>query len=222
MKIPKLLLLVSVVFAPAALIPASSAQTPTPDQAAPTNPPAATATPPRSGVSADQTPSSPQPTHQLRIPELGVDLGIFIPTASKTRNRFGSVWTSVGLGIGKIDKPGTGRFGLDIGLTGVTNGSNYAYILPVGVSYRRALFSSDLTNGQAFIPYFGVSADVVGVDLNSPKDNVHSDVEVAGGGSLSLGTTIGRRAFAEARYAEISEVKGFDLSGLGLTVGIRF
>lgn len=216
-------LLLSVVLASSALALPVYAQTPSSDQAAPSGATPSTAPPQAGTPSSPASNSAPPSKHGFQVPELGVNLGIFVPSDAKTRNRFGSVWTGVGLGIGKVVMPsGGGSFGLDIGLSGESSGSNYAYIAPVGVSYRRAFNAADVKSGQTFIPYFGFSADLVGVDLRSPQDNVHPNIQLTGGGSASIGTTIGKRGFVEARYTEIARVEGFDLSGLGLTAGIRF
>lgn len=207
----------------AALLPALAAsvhaQTPaTPDATNPT-PPAAQS----GGATPSPAPAPSDQSHPRHFPKIGIDLGAFFPTDAKTRNRFGSVWTSVGLGIGSADAPpSAGRFTLDIGLTAETNGSNYAYVLPVGIAYRRAFSAQSAETRPLFVQYYGVSLDAIGVDLRSKQDNVNSGVELTGGGSITLGTTVGRSAFVEARYSEIAKVEGFDLSGLGLTAGVRF
>jgi hypothetical protein len=216
-------LLVTAVLTSSAMALPVYAQTPSTDQAAPAGAAPSTASPQGSTSSAPGASSAPGSKHGFKIPELGINLGIFVPSDAKTRNRFGSVWTGIGLGIGKIYMPsGGGSFGLDLGLSGETSGSNYAYIAPVGVSYRRAFSAAQVKSGDTFIPYFGFTADLVGVDLRSPQDNVHPNVQFTVGGSASIGTTIGKSGFAEARYAEIGRVEGFDLSGVGLTVGVRF
>lgn len=206
----------------AALLPALAcsvhAQAPGADNAS-----AAPTTTPSGAAQPSPAPAPPAQHHTGHFPKIGIDLGAFFPTDSKTRNRFGSVWTSVGLGIGSADAPpSAGRFTLDVSFTSETNGNNYAYVVPVGVAYRRAFSAASAESGQFFVQYYGVSLDAVGVDLRSQQDNVHPGVELTGGGSLTLGTTVGKSAFVEARYSEIAKVEGFDLSGLGLTVGVRF
>lgn len=79
-----------------------------------------------------------------------------------------------------------------------------------------------MTSESTFIPYYGLSADLVAVDLRSPEDNVHSGFRLTEGGSALLGTTIGKSGFVEGKYTAIGKVKGFDLSGIKLAVGIRF
>ncbi len=212
----------SYIFVATALLPALAAsvhaQAPATNNANPTPPAEQTATIP--------TTSAPAPTAQNRgrhFPKIGVNVGVYIPTDARTRNRFGNAWTSVGLGIGSADAPpSAGRFTLDFGLTAENSGNNYAYIVPVGIAYRRAFSAPSVASRRIYIPYYGVSLDAVGVDLKSPQDNVHPGVEVTGGGSITLGTTVGRSAFIEARYSEVAKVKGFDLSGVDLTVGVRF
>jgi len=161
--------------------------------------------------------------HGFQIPKVGVDFGIFMPTSGKTRSRFGNNWGGFGIGIGRPDRPsGTGRVAFDFSSQYQKSGNHHAFIAPLGVSYRRAFNADDLTRGSTFIPYYGVSADLVAVDLRSVEDNVHSGLRFTAGGSALVGTTIGASGFAEAKYLAVGKIKGFDLSGLKLSVGIRF
>ena len=173
------------------------------------------------------TPQAPAPKqekkHGFEIPKLGIDLGLFVPSDGKTRRRFGKTWSNIGIGIGRPDTPsGTGRIGLDFGVTNKSSGDHHAFIGALGVYYRRAFSADDVTQGRTFIPYYGISADLAGVDLRSPEDNVHSGLRFTVGGSAVAGTTIGASGFAEIKYLAISQVKGFDLSGTSFTAGIRF
>jgi hypothetical protein len=189
--------------------------------------PALSQTPNATPASQSPTPSpsaSPPQKHRgFEIPKIGVDLGLFIPSDSKTRNRFGKSWTNIGIGIGRPDTPsGTGRVGLDIGVVSKSSGDHHAFVAPLGVYYRRAFNADDVQSGRLLIPYYGVSADLVVLDLRSPEDNVHSRFRLGYGGSAIIGTTIGASGFAEAKYLAVGKVKSFDLSGASFTVGVRF
>lgn len=174
-------------------------------------------------VPASQVPAAPQKHRGFEIPKIGVDLGLFIPSDGKTRSRFGKSWGNIGIGLGRPDTPsGTGRVGLDFSVISKSSGDHHAFVAPLGVYYRRAFNASDVQSGRSLIPYYGVSADLVVLDLRSPEDDVHSRFRLGYGGSAIIGTTIGASGFAEAKYQAIGKVKGFDLSGASFTIGVRF
>jgi hypothetical protein len=188
--------------APPAIAPLPSAETPTPK------------------------PEEPKPTdnkHGFQIPKIGIDYDFFLPSSGKTRDRFGKSWGGIGIGIGRPDQPsGAGRISFDFSTEYKKSGDNHAFVAPIGVSYRRAFNPDDLTRSSTFIPYYGISADLVVVDLHSVEDNVHSRFRLSEGGSVLIGTTIGASGFVEGKYTAIAKVQGFDLSGIRLAVGIRF
>lgn len=210
------------------LAASASAQTP------PLTPPDSSASAPAASPSTSSTAPSPAPSpapagsnskkkHGIQIPKIGIDLDAFLPSSGKTRSRFGNDWGGIGIGIGRPDRPsGTGRISFEFSSEYKKSGDHHAFVAPIGVSYRRAFSADALTNGSKFIPYYGVSADLVAADLRSVEDNVHSGFRLAAGGSALVGTTIGASGFAEAKYLAVSKVKGFDLSGIKLSVGVRF
>lgn len=166
---------------------------------------------------------APEKKHGFEVPKIGIDLGVYLPSSGRTRQRFGNSWTNVGIGIGRPDTPSSdGRIGLDFGVISKSSGSHHVFVAPLGIYYRRAFSAGDVLEHRSLIPYYGVSADLVILDLRSPEDNVHSRFRLGYGGSAVIGTTIGASGFAEAKYLGIGKVKGFDLSGLNLTVGARF
>lgn len=217
--LPLMLLLLGPPFAAPA-----SAQAPAPAPAAPAPAPADPTTPPAAPAPKPEGGGTDKPKkHGFQIPKVGVDFDIFMPTSGKTRSRFGNNWGGIGFGFGRPARPsGTGRVAFDFSSQYQKSGNHHAFIAPLGVSYRRAFSADDLTRGGTFIPYYGVSADLVAVDLRSVEDNVHSGFRFTAGGSALVGTTIGASGFVEAKYLAVSKVKGFDLSGLKLSVGVRF
>lgn len=181
-------------------------------------PPAAAQTPPPQTEKKQQ-----EKKRGFQIPKIGVNYNIFLPSSGKTRDRFGKTWGGIGLGVGRPDRPsGSGRLSLDFSTEYRKSGDHHAFAAPLGVSYRRAFSADALERGSTFVPYYGVSADLVIVDLRSPEDGVHSGFRLSEGGSLLVGTTVGASGFLEAKYTAIARVKGFDLSGASLSVGVRF
>ena len=168
--------------------------------------------PPPPGAPAEK----PAPRRRFRF---GPEAGVFIPASGKTRDRFGASWTSLGPGFGSVRQAGArGRLEFDVSVFRESRGNRRAFFAPVGVGYRR-----DLAVGDGhFMPYAGVSVNLVLTDLRSDADGVRSGLRAGGGGSLFVGSTLGRSAYAEARYLAVSRIKGFDLSGTSLSLGVRF
>jgi hypothetical protein len=96
-------------------------------------------------------------------------------------------------------------------------GKDFAFIAPIGVEYQQFLGRCEKAN-----PYVGASADMVFTDVRSDEDNVKAGLRIVPGGSAFAGVSFGRRAFLEARYTLVADVKGFDFSGTNLTLGFRF
>ena len=197
----------------------ASAQTP-----APPDPSASAPAPPTTPTDTGKPGSPDKPKkHGFQIPKIGVDFDAFLPSSGKTRSRFGSDWGGIGIGVGRPDQPsGKGLLAFDFSTQYQKRGDHHAFVAPIGVSYRRAFGSDAVKQGGTFTPYYGFSANLVPVDLRSVEDNVHSGFRLSYGGSALVGTTIGASGFVEARYREVAKVKGFDLSGVKLSVGVRF
>jgi hypothetical protein len=206
----------------ALLLPSAHAQA-TPDPA-PAPPPPATDTPPT--VSAQTATTTPAPTedHHSNRFRFGPTIGLFLPTQSKTRDRFGSSWFSIGLGLGPVSGVSNkGDIGFDINLLYQKRNDNHALLVPIGVGYRIALVNTTNADGTKVktVPYAGITADYYLVNMKSVPENANGTYS-AGGGSLMLGVNFGDSANLEARYQFTSKVHDLDFSGLNLTAGYRF
>jgi len=149
---------------------------------------------------------------------IGPEVGLFLPTSAKTRDRFGSSWLSLGIGLGQVDQvTEKGQTSLDLNILYQSRNGNSALVAPIGVAYRIAL-----GQGGVNTPYAGISADLVLADLRSKQDNVNHGLQTGAGGSAFVGVNFGNSGFLEARYLAISSIKSFDLSGLNLSAGYRF
>ncbi len=170
-----------------------------------------------------QTAPPPKGPHYRQF-SIGPEVGLFLPTDSKTRNRFGDSWFSIGIGIGDIIPPRRGGdLSLDLNVISQAGDNRHAYLIPVGVQYRQALNRSQSVNSaSSVVPYIGVSADVVFADVRSPIDDAHSGLRTTGGGSVFIGTSLTSRAFVEARYLAVGSTEHFNLSGFDLSAGFRF
>lgn len=212
----------------ALFLPGARAQTPPPPPAAPADAPAMTpaettpaTTPAEAAPEAAPEASTPaddssKKDNRFRI---GPTIGFFLPSDSKTRDRFGSSWFALGLGIGPVSGvTSKGTVGFDINLLYQQHDGNHALIVPIGVGYRVAL-TKDTTAKS--IPYAGITADYYIVNFKSNPENINGTYG-AGGGSALLGINFGNTANVEARYQFASKTRGFDFSGLNLTAGYRF
>lgn len=194
------------------LIPAAHAQT----AETPPAPPVISAPAPETSTPEQQSVSArPKTSNRFRV---GPEVGIFLPTSGKARSQFGSSWISLGLGLGSIGQvPAKGQTSFDLQVLYQSRGDNHAFLAPLGVGYRKALSES----GSAST-YVGVTGDLYLADLRSADYNVHSGIRTGFGGSLLVGESFGDSGFLEARYLFVSQIQGFDLSGLNLTAGYRF
>lgn len=216
------------------LLPGASAQdataTPDPTAAAPTTPDTTT-TP---GASTGDTPAVTAPLtpqisstsdtdteqHKSHRFHLGPEVGVYLPTNSRTRDRFGDTWLSVGLGLGSIHTVSSkGQLGFDLSINYQSHNDNQVLLIPVGLGYRVALTQDP---DARTIPYAGVTGDVYLADVNSPVDNIRSGIHAGGGGSVLLGVNFGETGNLEARYQVVSKIQTFDFSGLSLRAGYRF
>lgn len=203
-------------------IPAAHAQAP-----ADTAPPTAATPPPMTDPApvVEPTPAPPEQTTPAPAPaprrnrfRIGPEVGLYLPTSSKTRSEFGSSALSLGIGLGSINKISTrGQTTLDLQVIYQSRSDNHLFLAPLGVGYRKAFSQNSATT-----TYAGVTADLYFADLRSGKYDVHSGVRTAFGGSVLAGINFSESGYFEARYLIVSRIRGFDLSGVNLTAGYRF
>jgi len=162
---------------------------------------------------------SPKPHHKKHF-VFGVNGGLYIPTDSKTRDRFGSSGFSIGPGFGAVRRvKNKGITSLSLSFISMEKGDNKFYMLPIGLQYARPL---GWHKDAKLHPYYGLSLNAVPAKIRSRPDNVDTGIKLGYGGSAFVGTTIGRHAFVEGRYLLISKIDTFDLSGFDVSVGYRF
>ena len=166
-------------------------------------------------------PDSAQSQRRRGLPRFGVDAGVFFPTSGKTKDAFGSRWTSFGLGTGftVVTRPG---FDPDFEILSQDKGGNDASVYLVGGRFLFPLARPAVTAAiPTFAPYAGVGVNLNYTRIDAP-DFGADDKGFGVGGSAILGASIGRRLFAEARYRVFTEKADFNLSGAQLVVGARF
>jgi hypothetical protein len=157
------------------------------------------------------------PPHSSSQILVGPEVGVFFPTSSKTENAYGSSWVSIGVGLGSAyQAKASGSIGPFFNILYNTDNNNRAFVLPVGLAYRKA-FSKSASSG-----YFGIDATVVAVDQKDVADNVHSGFNYGEGGRALLGYEIGKSAYVQAGYMVTSSIKTFNFSGASIETGYRF
>ncbi len=162
--------------------------------------------------------AAPAPAKRNNRFRIGPEIGLYLPTSSKTRSEFGSSALSLGIGLGSINKISTrGQTTLDLQVIYQSKDGNHMFLAPLGVGYRKAFSQNSSTT-----TYLGATADIYFADLRSGKYNVHSGVRTGFGGSVLAGVNFSENGYFEARYLIVSRIKGFDLSGVNLTAGYRF
>ena len=189
---------------------------PTPITPAPTPAPAPEVTPAPAPANVDtSTPGQkPAPIHF----KIGVDYTLYLPTDEHTRDRFGSSWSSISLGLGGVGETGKrAHFATEMNLIYQSKGDNHVFLAPIGLTYR---IHQGPQGGVR--PYTGASLGVLVVSLHSAQDNVSSGLTSGVYGSLYAGVTFKDNYFVEARYYAASKVSSFDLSGTDISAGIRF
>lgn len=194
----------------------SAAPPPTPPDMTPPTPGATTPGGTASGTGEGGTETLPaKKSNRFQI---GPEVGVYLPTSSKTRSEFGGSWLTIGLGLGSINQvKSQGQVAFDLQVLYQSKNGNHVFLAPVGVSYRTAVSQS---GGNTV--YVGAAADLYLADLRAQDYDVHSGLRTGFGGSVLAGVNFGDSAFLEARYLAVSQIKSFDLSGLDLTAGYRF
>jgi hypothetical protein len=194
---------------------ASAQQTapkPAPPVETPPNPPAQLAPPP------SPSPSEESEGRQKRL-RFGPQVGIYLPTDARARDRFGTSWSNVGFGIGNIsDIHQNRRLALDISFISNSRGDSKVFLAPIGLAYSIGLGNQTRSTAA----YTGISANLVIASLRSDSDNLPTRTNVTGGAAVFLGNRFSESGYIEARYNAMGKVRGFDLSGINLTAGLRF
>ncbi|MES2462463.1 MAG: hypothetical protein V4671_17920 [Armatimonadota bacterium] len=167
-------------------------------------------------------PPSNEPEARPKRLRFGPQVGVYIPTDARTRDRFGTSWSNVGFGIGNIsDIHRNRRLALDISFISNSRGSrgdSKVFLAPIGLAYSIGLGNQ----ARSTAAYTGISANLVIASLRSDSDNLPSRTSVTGGASVFLGNRFSDTGYIEARYNAVGKIRGFDLSGINLTAGLRF
>lgn len=147
----------------------------------------------------------------------GVEVGYFRFNSGATGDTFGGNGISISPAFGSIraaTKHGDIRPDFSLNYSH-SNGNTLAFV-PVGARYVVGL--SDKANQ----PYVGASLNAVPSYTKIDTLNEGGKFSLGVGGSAFAGYNFGNRFNLEARYFQISKVRGFDLSHFEVSAGVRF
>ncbi len=153
-----------------------------------------------------------------RLPELGLELGLYRPASSQTQAFFGSQWTAFRPRIGPLRMQSRAGFRQDFEVITSTRNGNRATIASLGGEYRQPLFGAK----PSFAPYLSAGAGAYLTQTRIESLGLASSWRGTTGFSAAFGINLGTRAFIELRHREIQTVRGLNLSGEALRFGFRF
>lgn len=173
---------------------------------------------PPAEVEVDEPEPQPQPRRaRFRI---GPEVGIYFPTDSLVRDRFGDSWFTWGIAFGGVGVPNPqGQWEPDISFIYRNNNNGHVFLAPLGISYRKGMSSTPNASNNFYV---GASANAVIASVRSEIDQLNTRTRVVPGASVFAGVTIRDNAYLEARYRVFGKASGFDFSGAQLSAGFRF
>lgn len=145
---------------------------------------------------------------------IALSAGAFFPVNSETKEKFDDCWTRVSLKTFESAKPKEWRFIAEGGAFKL-DGPSSARLYPMTFGMEKGLTGSD--NLQPYVtlragPYYGrVTEDATGLDENHIGLNVNA----------SLGVTIKKKFYVEARYDYFSKFAGSNFDGISISAGMR-
>ena len=150
-------------------------------------------------------------------PRFGLKVGQYRYASSQTRNTFDGNSLSISPDYSRAVTPDKrGRLRFDFGFNSSSDGDNRLIFVPVGVGYRAT------TGEGSTLPFYGGSLNVAPTYLKVPDQNKDGKLSFAVGGSAFAGVQFNQKFTIEARYFLFSKVRGYNLSGLELSAGVRF
>lgn len=161
------------------------------------------------------------PAQAQRLPQIGIDGGLFFPSSSKTKQVFGSSFKSIGPGFGSTQVTRR-RIYPDFDLLREEKSDNKATVIFAGARWLVPLgrpLVSEKTTG--FAPYGGFGLNLAYADIDAPSVGV-DDNGFGVGASAAIGASFGERFFGEARYRLATKTADFNFSGTQVVLGVRF
>jgi len=160
---------------------------------------------------------------------VGIDLGVFMPSNSDTKDVYGKSWFRIGMSPLGFQKPGNWRFTFDLGFLKRSHstfvpeaGKGGGFTLEDDVTLIPLTFgyTKSFTESTDFMPYLVLRAGPYYADVNS--DSFGVDKKGFGlNANAAFGVSISKQFYVEARYDWYSKFKGINFSGLSFSAGIK-
>ncbi len=173
---------------------------------------------PPSDLASEMPTSSAEPRGQrdgrlVLVPAFNM----FYPSDSKTQERFGDSWPSIGLSVAWRER-GLDPKKIELRLDGMgcSGDKVKALVFPLGMGVSQRLSSSD-----NFVTYAGVSANLYISKVVSELDGVNTGWKLRFGPGAFLGANIGERFNLQASYYVVPSLGGFGLSGFNLSAHVQ-
>jgi hypothetical protein len=145
--------------------------------------------------------------------------GTYLPMNSKVKDLFGSSWNSVGIGVSlKGRETDFDKVKFNYHMLSRNSNGNKILMIPLGFQFKHRLTDED----AFFSPYVGLGTSLYLARIKSIPDGINTRLTTAGGASLLFGADIGPNLSVDAAYHAVSQIKGFDFSGLQAGVRVRF
>jgi hypothetical protein len=166
---------------------------------------------------ADDPSAEPDPKPSGRNWVLAPSVSVYLPDDRQTRDLFGDQWAGIGIAVlpGK-EKIRRNAVKFDLALVSAKAGENYAYLLPLGVSYEHRI-----PMGDAVATTLGAGADFVVSDVRIDQANIPAKLRTSGGWCLYSRTQLGNRVELRVRYNGLEPVRGYDFSGTAVSLLVR-
>lgn len=161
------------------------------------------------------------PTQAQNLPRFGIDGGVFFPSNSKTKDVFGSRFTSIGPGFGET---GVSKRKIypDLDFLREKRGDDRATVIFAGAKVLIPIGRPIVSEGTTgFAPYSGAGVNLTYANIDAPSVGVE-DKGFGVGASVILGASFGGRFFTEGRYRLSTSAADFNFSGTQLVIGARF
>jgi hypothetical protein len=151
---------------------------------------------------------------------LGVNAGIYFPSSSKTKQAFGSRFTSFGPGLG-TKQIFRRRVSPDLDFMREDKNGNDSTVVFAGAKVLMPFGGDVAPDTIGCVPYYGFGVNLTYADIDAPTFGVN-DSGFGVGASAIVGASFGPHFFVEGRYRAMTSAADFNFSGAQIGAGIRF
>jgi len=141
-------------------------------------------------------------------------IGVFVPTSSATREKFGNTWLRVSLQTFEREKPTSWRFIAEASGYKL-DGTTKVRLIPLTFGVEKGL-----RERLSFQPYVTVRAGPYYGKFEDTSTGVR-ETHIGLNANAAYGVIYRHRYYAEVRYDYFTRLAGANFNGLSLSVGVR-